>query len=67
MGSFRSSKYLKTTVELTFTTQKARSPWTTCSVFDWKTQNYQFKLKFCTQTNSNMQNPMVIFTFSVFD
>ena len=36
MGSFRSSKRLKTTVELTFTTQKASSPWTTCSVFDWK-------------------------------
>ena len=26
-----------------------------------------FKLKFCTSTNSNMQNSMVVFTFSVFD
>ena len=60
MRSFRSSKCLKTTVELTFTTQKAYafSLRTACSVFDWKyhflgkfdpkTQNYQFKLKFCT-------------------
>ena len=34
----RSSKYLKITVKLTFTTQKASacSPWTVCSVFDWK-------------------------------
>ena len=38
MRSLRSSKCLKTTVELTFTTQKANacSPWTVCSVFDWK-------------------------------
>ena len=38
MRSLRSSKCLKTTVELTFTTQKANacSPWTACSVFDWK-------------------------------
>ena len=37
----RSSKCLKTTVELTFTTQKtnACSPWTACSVFNWQ---YQF-------------------------
>ena len=35
--------------------------------FGPKTQNYQFKLKFCTQTNSNMQNSMMMFTFSVFD
>ena len=61
MRSLRSSKCLKTTVELTFTTQKANacSPWTACSVFDWKylfwgkfgpkTQNYQFKLKFRTR------------------
>ena len=36
--SLRSSKCLKTTVELTFTTQKANacSPWTACSVFSWK-------------------------------
>ena len=32
-----------------------------------KTQYYQFKLKFCTYTNSNMQNSTVMFTFSVFD
>ena len=36
--SLRSSKCLKTTVELTFTTQKANacSPWTACLVFNWK-------------------------------
>ena len=36
--SLRSSVCLKTTVELTFTTQKANScsSWTACSVFDWK-------------------------------
>ena len=79
MRSLRSLKCLKTTVQLTFTTQKAnvRSPWTTCSVFNWKylflgkfsskTRNYQFKLKFCTQTNSNMHNSKVIFTFFVLD
>ena len=32
-----------------------------------KNQSYQFKLKFGTQTNSNMQNTMVVFTFSVSD
>ena len=60
MRSLRSSKCLKTTVELTFTTQKANacSPWIACSVFNWKylfegkfgvkTQNYQFKLIFRT-------------------
>ena len=33
-----SSKCLKTTVELIFTTQKANtcSPWTACSAFNWK-------------------------------
>ena len=43
-----------------FTTQKTKActPWTACSVFDWKdllqgkfgpkTQNNQFKLKFCS-------------------
>ena len=38
MRSLRSSKCFKTTVELTFTTQKgnACSPWTACSVFNWK-------------------------------
>ena len=59
MRYLRSSKCLKTTVELTFTTQKANtcSPWTACSIFDLipllgkfdpKTQNEQFKLKICT-------------------
>ena len=33
--------------------------------FDSKIQNSQLKLKFGTQTNSNMQNSMVIFNFSV--
>ena len=32
-----------------------------------KNQNYQFKLKFVTYTNSNMQNSMVMFTFFCFD
>ena len=32
-----------------------------------KNQNYQFKLKFGTYTNSNMRNSMGKFTFSVFD
>ena len=38
MRSLRPSNCLKTTVELTFATQKAsaRSPWTACSVFNWK-------------------------------
>ena len=38
MRSLRSSKCLETTVELTFTIQKANfcSPWTACSVFNWK-------------------------------
>ena len=38
MRCLRSSKCSKTTVELTFTAQKANacSPWTACSVFDWK-------------------------------
>ena len=37
-SSFRSSKCLKTTVELTITIKKAKpcSPWNACSVFDWK-------------------------------
>ena len=35
--------------------------------FGPKTQNCQFKLKFGTETNSNMQNSMVMFTFSVVD
>ena len=32
-----------------------------------KIKNCQFKLKFGTWTNSNMQNLMVTFTFSMFD
>ena len=47
-------------------------------VFDWKyipflgkfgpkNQKCQFKLKFGTRTNSDMQNLLVMFTFSVFD
>ena len=59
MRSLSSSKCLKRIVELTFTTKKENAcrPWTACSVFNWKnfflgkfgpkTQNYQFKLKFC--------------------
>ena len=35
--------------------------------FGPKNQNYQFKQKFGTYTNSNMHNSVVIFTFSVFD
>ena len=35
--------------------------------FGPKNQNDQFRLKFGTYTNSNMQNSMLIFTFSVFD
>ena len=38
MRFLRSLKLSKTTVQLTFTTQKANtySPWTDCSVFEWK-------------------------------
>ena len=35
--------------------------------FGPKNQNCQFKLKFGTKTNSNMQNSMALFTFSVLD
>ena len=35
--------------------------------FGPKNQNCQFKLKFGTKTNLNMQNLVVLFTFSVFD
>ena len=35
--------------------------------FSLKNQNYQFKLKFGSQNNSNRQNSMVLFTFSVLD
>ena len=63
--------------QLTFTTQKANawSPWTACSVFDWKypfhvnlikTAKCQFKLKFGSQANLSIQNSMLMFTFSVF-
>ena len=34
--------------------------------FDPKYQNFQYKLKFGTWTNSNMQNALVMFTFPVF-
>ena len=34
--SLRSLKCLKITAELTFTTQKLSSPWTACTVFNWK-------------------------------
>ena len=57
MRSLRSLKCSKTAIELTFTTQKehAYSPWTSCSVFNWKypfgvnlvkTEDCRFKLKF---------------------
>ena len=35
--------------------------------FGPKNQNYQFKLKFGNSTNSNMQNSIMVFTFSIFD
>ena len=35
--------------------------------FDSKIQNCFCKLKFGTHTNSNIQNAMVMFTFSIFD
>ena len=35
--------------------------------FNPKNQNCQCKLKFCTSTNLNMQNSMVVFPFFVFD
>ena len=74
----RSSECSQTTIESTFTTLKANacSPWTGCSVFDWKyafwvnlvkTENCQFELKFGTQINSNMQNSMSMFFISLFD
>ena len=37
------------------------------SVFGPKNQNVKFKLKFGTYTNSNMQNSMALFAFSVLD
>ena len=33
---------------------------------DPKNQNFQFKLKFGTQTSSNIQNSMVVLTFPAF-
>ena len=35
--------------------------------FGPKSQNYHFKLNFGGQSNSNMQNSMMLFTFFVFD
>ena len=35
--------------------------------FDPNDQNCQFEFKFGTYTNMNMQNTMVVFTFSIFD
>ena len=35
--------------------------------FGPKCQNYQFKLKFGSYSNSNMQNSMMLFTFFIFD
>ena len=34
---------------------------------DPKTQIFQFKIKFGTKTNSNMQNLMLMFPFSAFE
>ena len=73
MRSLRSLKCLKATVELTFTTSQRlqsldflfcfRLELPFLGKFVAKTQNYQFKLKFCTKTNSKMQSSIVIFTF----
>ena len=76
---FEIFKMFKNNCWTTFTTQKAKawSPWTACSVFDWKyhflvnliktvREKCQFKLKFSSLTNLNMQNSMLMFTFSVF-
>ena len=35
--------------------------------FGSRSQNYQFKLKFGTYSNSNIQNSTLLITFSVFD
>ena len=59
MRSFRSSKFLKTTADLTITTQKQTFLVLGLLVLFWtgntfsgkfglKTENYQFKLNFCT-------------------
>ena len=74
MRFLRSSKCSKTTVELKFATQKSKRLQSLDCLFFFrmeipflgkfgpKTQNYQFRLKLDTQTNSNMQNSMVMFT-----
>ena len=78
MRFFRSSICSKTTVELTFTAQNKRLHSLHClfcfrleipflGKYDPKTQKCQFKLKFGTKTNLNMQNSMMLFTFCVFD
>ena len=73
LRSLRSLKCLKATVKLTFTTSQRlysldclfcfRLELPFLGKFVAKTQNYQFKLKFCTKTNSKMQSSIVIFTF----
>ena len=35
--------------------------------FGPKNENCQFQLKFGTKSNSNMKNPMVMFTLSIFE
>ena len=35
--------------------------------FGSKNQNCQFKLKFCTKTNSNVQNSILVLTFGVLE
>ena len=54
MRSLRFSKCLKRILELTFTTQKAKacSPWTACSVFNWKYFFFGGGGKFGTRTQS---------------
>ena len=78
MRSLKSSKCLKT-VELRFNTQKSKRLYSLDCLFCFKleipfflvnlvekSKIISFKLKFCTQTNSNMHNSMVMFPFSVF-
>ena len=77
LRSLRSAKCLKTTVELTFTTQKvnACNPWTAYFVSTdrfrvnlvQKNQNCYFKRKFGTKTDLNMRKLMIMFTFTIFD
>ena len=66
MRSLKSLTCLKTTVPLTFTTQKANacSPWIACSVLNWKylfgvnlvqeLKIISLNLNFVLNTNSNM-------------